>query len=126
MAVKARSGHIWPVLRYSMSNKDAPIRGAVSQQLHGLGCAAALAVVNLVVMGLITYTFARMSYPNIEQERWYRGGSLAFLILGAIFPICWLVLIRRGRWGSIKAIFAWMFAALLAFMGYVLMSGGGI
>jgi hypothetical protein len=109
-----------------MSNDDTPVSSPVSKQVDGLGCAVTIAAINLAVMGFIAYVFSRMFYFNVGQERWYRGGSLAFLILGALVPICWLVLIRRGYWGSAKAIAAWMFAALLAFMVYVLLSGGGI
>jgi VIT1/CCC1 family predicted Fe2+/Mn2+ transporter len=67
-----------------------------------------------------------MTYSNAEQERRYRSGSLAFLIFGAILPLCWLILMRRGYWGSIKALIAWMLFAMLTFMAYVLISGGGV
>lgn len=109
-----------------MTNDKVRVSGNGSQPITGLGCAGTVAVVNLIPMGLIAYTFATMTYSNAEQERWYRGGSLAFLILGAILPMCWLLLMRRGYWGNIKAIIAWMLFAMLAFMGYVLISGGGI
>lgn len=114
------------MVRHAVDDDDATVRDQVLQHRLGLGCAGALAVVNLILMGLIAYMFATLSYSNAEQERWYRGGSLAFLGLGALLPMCWLVLIKRGYRGSIKAIVAWMFAALLAFMGYVLVSGGAI
>ena len=109
-----------------MTTHDAPVSSPVSQKTEGLGCAGTLAAFNLIVMGSIAYIFSMMPYFNAGQERWYRGGSLAFLFLGALVPICWLVLIRRGHWGNAKAIAAWTFAALLAFMAYVLLSGGGI
>jgi VIT1/CCC1 family predicted Fe2+/Mn2+ transporter len=67
-----------------------------------------------------------MTYSNAEQEGWYRGGSLVFLIFGAILPLCWLILMRRGYWGNIKAIIAWLLFAMLTFMAYVLVSGGGV
>ncbi|WP_156359221.1 hypothetical protein [Sphingomonas sp. Leaf242] len=109
-----------------MTNDEAPVSTNGSLRLEGLGCAGAIAVANILPMSLIAYTFAMMTYSNAEQERWYRGGSLAFLIFGAIFPMCWLILMRRGYWGNVKAIIAWMLFAMLAFIGYVLMSGGGI
>jgi hypothetical protein len=109
-----------------MSIENAPVTGPSPQQIEGLGCAGTLAAINLMAMGFIAYTFARMFYFDAGQERWYRGGSIAFLVLGALVPICWLLLIIRGYWGSAKAIAAWMFAALLAFTVYVLLSGGGI
>lgn len=109
-----------------MTNDDALVSGNGPQPIPGLGCAGTVAVVNLIPMALIAYTFAMMTYSNAEQERWYRGGSLAFLIFGAILPMCWLLLMRRGSRGNIKAISAWMIFAMLTFMGYVLISGGGI
>ncbi|MEG3158901.1 hypothetical protein U1763_00135 [Sphingomonas sp. LB2R24] len=109
-----------------MTNDEARVSRNGSEPIPGLGCAGTVAVVNLIPMGLIAYTFAMMTYSNAEQERWYRGGSLAFLIFGAILPLSWLLLIRRGCWGNIKAIIAWMIFAMLTFMGYVLISGGGI
>jgi hypothetical protein len=120
------SYHVRHMLRHSMSNENAPVSSPFPHRIEGLGCAVTLAAINLIAMGFIAYTFARMFYFDAGQERWYRGGSLAFLVLGALVPICWLVLIRRGYWGSAKAIAAWMFVALLAFTVYVLLSGGGI
>ncbi len=119
------SGHIWGVLRRSVTNAEARVSGNGSQPVP-LGCARTVAVVNMIPMGLMAYTFPMMTYSNADQERGYRGGSLAFLILGAILPMCGLLLMRRGYWGNIKALIAWMLFAMLAFMGYVLMSGGGI
>ncbi len=109
-----------------MINDESPVSTDGSQRLEGLGCAGTIAVVNLIPMGLIAYTFAMMTYSNAEQERWYRGGSLVFLIFGAILPLCWLILMRRGYWGNIKALIAWMLFAMLTFMAYVLVSGGGV
>jgi protein-S-isoprenylcysteine O-methyltransferase Ste14 len=109
-----------------MTNDEASVSTDGSQRLEGLGCAGTIAVVNLLPMGLIAYTFAMMTYSNAEQEGWYRGGSLAFLIFGAILRLCWLILMRRGYWGNIKALIAWMLFAMLTFMAYVLISGGGV
>jgi hypothetical protein len=114
------------MLRCSMTTDDAPVSSPVSQKLDGLGCAGTIATFNVIVMGFIAYIFSMMPYFNVGQELWYRGGSLTFLILGALVPICWRILIKRGYWGSAKPIAAWMFAALITFIGYVLLSGGGI
>jgi len=76
-------------------------------------------------MGLLASTFAVGPYSSVAQEVWYRGGSIAFLGLGAILPAALLVIARRYRSGVI-AITVWMCAAFLAFISYIFMSGGGV
>ena len=77
-------------------------------------------------MELLASTFAFGPYASVRHEIWYRGGSIGFFIVGAIVPLATsLAFTRRSpNWASACAI--WMFAALLAFLGYVYMSGGGV
>ena len=109
-----------------MSNDAQPFVAENATRPEGLGCAGLLAGINLVLMGLIASAFAAGPYSNAAQEAWYRGGSIAFLTLGAILPIVVLIFIARKHRGSATPITIWMFAALLAFIGYAFMSGGGV
>jgi hypothetical protein len=77
-------------------------------------------------MGLVAATFAVGPYSSVTQENWYRYGSISFLCVGAILPAAALLLIARRFPIVIIASIVWMFAALLAFLDYMFMSGGGV
>lgn len=100
--------------------QDTQISGA-----SGIGCAATLVCVNVFFMGLLASTFTRGPYSSAAQELWYRYGSAAFLIGGALLP-AGALLLRRRYPCLVRATTIWMLAALLAFFGYAFMSGGGV
>ena len=109
-----------------MSNDDQPFALHQVARPEGRGCAGTLAGINLLFMGLLTRTFAVGPYSSAAQMTWYRGGSIAFLSLGAILPIAALLAIARRHRGIGTALTLWMCVALLAFLSYVFMSGGGV
>jgi hypothetical protein len=93
--------------------------------VEDIGCAWALLAVNAVLMALCAASFVQGPYSSREQELWYRYGSLGFLLAGAALPAIALFAGRRSRWVVIVST-AWMFAVLLAFAWFVMMSGGGM
>ena len=95
------------------------------KQGEGVGCAVALAILNLVLMGIVAVSFSQGPYSSLEQEQWYRHRSLAFLVLGAIVPFAVLYIGRKNPL-TVAATTIWMAGALLLFVGYVMYSGGGV
>ena len=95
-------------------------------QPEGLGCAAAITAINLFLMGGLAIMLSGGPYSSAGQEAWYRGGSIGFLIFGAIIPIGALFYISRKKRGSVFAVAIWAIAALAALICYVFMSGGGV
>ena len=91
---------------------------------EGLGCAVALAILNLVLMGIVAVSFSQGPYSSLEQEQWYRHRSLAFLVLGALVPIVVLYFGRKKPM-LVATTTTWMAGALLLFVGYLMYSGGG-
>jgi hypothetical protein len=91
----------------------------------GMGSALAILGTNTVLIGLATASFARGPYSSHEQELWYRYGSLAFFVCGAVLPAIALFADRRSR-VVIGASIVWMAATFLAFVWYAMMSGGGV
>jgi hypothetical protein len=103
----------------------APQEPAEQNRVEGIGCAWALLGVNALLMGLLAASSATGPYSTSEQELWYRYGSLGFLLAGAVLPAIALFAARRSRWVVIVST-SWMFAVLLAFAWYAMMSGGGV
>lgn len=91
----------------------------------GFGCALAVLGVNTLLIGLVTASFTQGPYSSEEQELWYRYGSLAFFVVGSILPAIALFAGRQSRW-VLGASVAWMAATFVAFVWYVMMSGGGV
>jgi VIT1/CCC1 family predicted Fe2+/Mn2+ transporter len=110
----------------AMSDNDEPLGTEQEARYQGFGCAGTLAGINLLLMGLLASAFAVGPYSSAAQETWYRGGSITFLGLGAILPITVLVFISRRYRQFVTSVTVWLCAALLAFVCYVFMSGGGI
>ena len=97
----------------------------VNIQKARAGCAFAMLAFNTVVIGFTAASFAQGPYSSFEQELWYRYGSLAFFIVGCLFPAVMLFAFRRPLWilaGSVGL----MLVSLLMFFGYAIMSGGGV
>jgi hypothetical protein len=109
-----------------MSDETVRTDGEKPATTHGKGCAMTLACINVAAMGLLASTFTTGPFSSVEQELWYRYGSLAFLLLGAVLPGAALLLGTRRHPAVIAATMVWMIAMWLPFAGYVLMSGGGI
>ena len=95
------------------------------KQGEGVGCAVALALLNLVLMGIVAVSFSQGPYSSLEQEQWYRHRSLAFLVLGALVPSA-VLYFGRKKPSMVTATLIWMGGALLLFVGYVMYSGGGL
>ena len=104
-----------------MTTQDA----GEQNRVEGIGCAWTLLAVNTVLMGLLAASFMQGPYSSSEQELWHRYGSLGFLLAGAALPGIALFAARRSRWVVIVST-AWMFAVLLAFVWFAMMSGGGV
>ncbi len=94
-------------------------------RVEGIGCAWALLGVNTVLMGLLAASFSQGPYSSTGQELWYRYGSLGFFLVGAVLPAIVLLAGRRST-RLIVASMAWMFVTFLAFVGFAMMSGGGV
>ena len=110
----------------AMSDNDQLLSAEKVARPQGLGCAGTLAGINLVLMGLMASAFAFGSYSSAAQEDWYRGGSIALLVFGAILPVAALLFIARRRRGSVTAVTIWLGVSLIVFIYYVFMSGGGV
>lgn len=91
----------------------------------GIGCALTTLAANTLLIGLVTASFTQGPYSSEEQELWYRYGSLAFFVGGSILPGAALFTWRHSRW-VLGACVAWMSATFVAFVWYVMMSGGGV
>jgi hypothetical protein len=94
-------------------------------QFSRVGCAWAMLVINVVVIGLLTASMVQGPYSSREQELWYRYGSIGFFIAGVILPTVMLFTIRRSR-SVLSFATVWMFASLVGFMWFVAMSSGGV
>jgi hypothetical protein len=82
--------------------------------------------VNALIMGLTAVSFSRGPYSSWGQELGYRYYSIGFLLVGAILPAIALGSVAR-RWAWTNALLtAWMFAAFVLFMGYIMQAGGGV
>jgi hypothetical protein len=91
-----------------------------------IGCAVIATGINFTLMGLLALSFSRGPYSSLQQEHWYRFGSLAFLLAGAILPAVALIL-GAGRSTLLRyALYLWLLAAILAWCYYVFMSSGGV
>jgi hypothetical protein len=90
----------------------------------GIGCVAVMLAVNALLMGATAITFARGPYSSVEQELWYRYGSVGFFIAGFVLPGV-VILVRRTAALLLVAL-SWLFAVLIAFVIYGMMSSGGI
>ena len=111
-----RCGRSW---RMSPEEQGRP------NNVEGIGCAWMLLGVNAVLMGLLAMSFGQGPYSSTGQELWYRYGSLGLFVFGAVLPAVALFVFRRSRWAVFFSM-AWMLAALLAFVSYVMNSGGGV
>ena len=83
-------------------------------------------VINGLLMGLLALGFTQGPYSSREQELWYRYGSMAFLLGGAVLPAVALLLGANRRPWAIILLTVWMVAALFAFLVYAFYSGGGV
>lgn len=99
---------------------------AVSSVPPGWGCATTLGVFNISVIGIITVPLAIRGYASSEQALWYRYGSLAFLLVGALTPMAVLLAYGRRSPRAVVAVTMWMIVALLLWTGWLLNSGGGV
>ena len=90
-----------------------------------LGCAAALAALNILVMGLVAWSFGQGPYSGAEQEAWYRYRSLAFFVFGAVIPAATLYIGRKSA-KFVQVAVVWLSCALALFAVYVMYSGGGV
>ena len=102
---------------------DEPASGLSAQ---GVGCAYVAAGLNILLMGLVAFSFSHGPYSSWEQEKWYRYGSLGFLVIGALLPAAVLALGARRSPVMIWVIGYWLVFGLLGFSYYALMSGGGV
>ncbi len=91
----------------------------------GLGCALAVLGVNTLLIGFVTASFTQGPYSSDGQELWYRYGSLAFFVVGSILPAIALFAGCKSRWVPSASV-AWMAGTFVAFVWYVMMSGGGV
>ncbi len=91
-----------------------------------LGCAGALAVLNIAAMGSLASTFAVGPYSTAEQAWWYRGGSIGLLIVGGIGPALTLCTIARRSARLTVALTLWLLIALVLLFGLAINSGGGV
>jgi hypothetical protein len=96
-----------------------------AQNRPGIGCELALLGVNTLLIGLAATSFTQGPYSSLEQELWYRCGSLGFFVAGSLLPAIAMFAARRSRW-VIGASIAWMAATFVGFVWYAMMSGGGV
>ena len=100
-------------------------RAEQQKRVEGIGCTWALLAVNLLLMALAASSYAQGPYSSVQQELWYRYGSLGLLLAGAVLPALALIFGRRS-FRIAAALTVWMFLTLLAFLWFVMMSGGGV
>ena len=91
----------------------------------GIGCVLILLVVNTVLMGLFALSFALGPYSSWQQELWYRYGSIGFFLAGSVLPAIAVFWGRRSP-AVLLATVSWLLLALLVFIGYAMVSGGGV
>ena len=90
------------------------------------GCATAFAAFNALVMGLLALSFSSGPYSSPAQELYYRYGSIAFFVFGAVVPGAILIWgPRQSRWIALGLV-VWMSVLALAFVNYVFLSRGGV
>jgi len=92
---------------------------------EGLGCAGAIAGMNMLLMGLVAFSFSQGPYSSFDKELWYRYRSLGFLFMGAILPAVVLWFGRRSPL-AVGGATVWMFLAFWLFVGYLMYSSGGV
>ena len=98
----------------------------MKDKVVGFGCAVTLIAFNILLMGLIALFFSQLPYSSDVQEYWYRYASVGFLLFGAALPAIVLKLYGRRSAFANQAVVVWGLIALVAFLVYVLNSGGGI
>lgn len=82
--------------------------------------------VNALLTGLLALSFSHGPYSSREQEIWYRYGSVALMLAGAIFPALAASLgALRSQW-AVVALIMWMLATLAVTIVYAVLSGGGV
>lgn len=111
-----------------VTNATDPDSGEPSRtvQAGGIGCVIAVIALNALLMGALASGFVFGPYSSLEQEIWYRYGSLGFLFFGAILPAAALVLGARRSPTLMLLLIPWILCILVAFLGYAMMSGGGV
>jgi hypothetical protein len=91
----------------------------------GIGCALAVLGFNALLIGFVAASYMQGPYSSDGQKLWYRYGSLAFFVVGAVVPAIAIIAARRSR-RVLGFSVALMAATLVAFVWYVGMSGGGV
>jgi hypothetical protein len=76
-------------------------------------------------MGMTLATFAQRPYASFEQEVWYRYGSIGMFLVGVVMPAFALFLLRRSQLALLITTI-WTSAALIAYLTFIAMSGGGV
>lgn len=107
-------------------NEMPDSEGEGSAMPFGIGCASSMLVLNILLPGMLAWSFTQGPYSSREQELWYRYGSIAFLMSGAILPG---VALAAGAWRSrpaVRVLTAWMLGTLTAAFCYAALSGGGV
>jgi hypothetical protein len=112
-----------PVTNATDPDSGGPPRAV---QDSGIGCVIAVIALNALLMGSLVSVFAFGPYSSLEQELWYRYGSLGFLLFGAILPAVALAFGARRSSTLMLLLISWMLCVLVAFLGYAMMSGGGV
>ncbi|MDB5678122.1 hypothetical protein [Sphingomonas bacterium] len=107
----------------TIETKESPVIVSMSP---GWGCAAALAIFNTIFMGLLALAFASGGYSSWQQDLWYRYGSLAFVLIGALVPGAILIVRGRRSARAVIAVTLWMIVVLIMWAGFVFNSGGGV
>ncbi len=99
---------------------------SVVQRQNNNGHAAfTMLVVNGLLMGMTLATFAQGPYASFEQEVWYRYGSIGMFLVGVVMPAFPLFLLRRSQLALLITTI-WTSAALIAYLTFIAMSGGGV
>jgi hypothetical protein len=122
-----RSGHdnIADIGAFRQTGSVTLERAEQRKRVEGIGCSWALLALNLVLMGLAASSFAQGPYSSIQQELWYRYGSLGLLLAGALLP-AFALIYGRHSFKIAAAASVWMILTLLAFVWFAMMSGGGV
>lgn len=98
----------------------------MKEKPNGVGCMLMMLGINTLIIGLLAFSFSHGPYSIQDQERWYRYGSIVFLIAGSVLPAIVLRLGALRRQWAIIALSVWMIAVFIACFIYVLFSGGGV
>lgn len=94
-------------------------------RVEGIGCVWMTLAVNALFIGLLTALFVQGPFYNKGQEVWYRYYSLGFFMAGVVLPAITVIVFRRNA----KVVFpttVWMIFVFSCFLGYAMLSGGGI